>query len=236
MKIRRTIKCSQYPTTIGVIILTVVITAFFTSLVVSLWQGSSYRIMENELRTEIESLKSQIMHMGGGKDSEAPESSSGEEPESAEKSAVEIRFDNCGIMSEYADKEWYPRFEQELKEFKYLPMDISSACYSENGNMLVFIAQRGEYCEGPKVFKFDTLASTFPISQAVVINKGLACLGSLDQFGRRVGNVIKLVGETGDAGCQFKHNFDYDFRKNAIEIMRSGMFCEGDAAWGWTDY
>ena len=97
---------------------------------------------------------------------------------------------------------------------------IVEGCYSENGNIFVFLIPGG-YAEFGKIYKFNTIQYDF--EEATILYKGF--LGSPQEFGKRDGNVIKLIGIEGDAGCSVEFFYDYDFVKNEVKLEKRRDRC-----------
>lgn len=47
-------------------------------------------------------------------------------------------------------------------------------------------------------------------------------------FGKRVGNIVKMHGGTGDAGCGVTTSFDYDYVANTVTMTERCGMCEGE--------
>ena len=144
--------------------------------------------------------------------------------------SVQVTFDGCGKTEKYAQEVWYENFKTAAAAI--LPQS-PEACYSKNGFMVVLMVPGG-YCEGSTLYKYSI--GTAALQKATVDSKERGCLASPQQFGRRDGNVIKLVGTEGDAGCGSQMYFDYDFINNKITLIKELRQCEGDKEGKWQYY
>lgn len=236
-KKQTTIRCTQFPESMGVVLLTIVVTAFVVGTGVYFWQNALDKIAENTLNNKIDILESRL----GNSDSmeeESPKELPGElleeSPEELPEEPVykDIRFDKCGQISMFIYEDWYSSFVDGIKKQFVEPGDITSACYSDDGDMLIALAYT-DYCTPPAIFKFNTQTKT--LGRTKIDGKGVNCISSPEVFGKRVDNVIKLVGTDGDAGCNWENHYDYHFQKNVLELKRQYFVCEGKEG-KWTDY
>lgn len=242
-KKQTTIRCAQFPEAMGVILLTIVVTAFVVGTGVYFWQNTSNKIAENTLNNKISILENRLDNsdlMKKVEDDASPiqgatiEPAEGSEPVEAVKEPVykDIRFDKCGQISLFIYEDWYLSFADGIKKQFVEPDDITSACYSNDGDMLIALVYT-DYCTPPAIFKFNTQTKTLGITK--IDGKGVNCISSPEVFGKRVDNVIKLVGTDGDAGCNWENHYDYHFQKNILELKRQYFVCEGKEG-KWTNY
>jgi len=230
-------KTPQNSSAIAVILLILVITAIISSFAIFIMQKANVKQSEIELQDQVMALKTQIAL---NKTKIQPDNALKIEQPKVETAPNEfdsntvVKFAKCGVAGAFRLEKWYQAFTDKLKIINAVPKDISSACYSDSGNMLIFIAQAGKYCEGPKVYRYNL--TTTNISVAEVLNKGVTCLGSLKEFGKREGNVIGAVAPGGDGGCRREEHYNYDFIKNTVELIKSRSLCDGDKEWKWTEY
>ncbi|MBI5413901.1 hypothetical protein HZA38_00085 [Candidatus Peregrinibacteria bacterium] len=168
------------------------------------------------------------------KDSEDPNSQ--QEQNISEKSLKkdemlpQITFDGCKKIPEYSEEEWYSGFKSIAQEFF---SQISDACYSQNGGMLLSLVH-GEYCESGSIYKYTIKSSS--LEKATLNEKGRGCLAGMKNFGKREGNIIKMEGFGGDAGCSSKMFYDYDFLGNKVMLVKEYNICEGDKEGVWRNY
>jgi hypothetical protein len=136
---------------------------------------------------------------------------------------TEIRFDKCAFFNSFSGEDWYQKFWDKAKELEFTPYSVSSACLSNNASMFIAIAQKGVACEGPQIYRFNT--KSYKMEPATVIRKEKVCMGSLETFGKRAGDVIKVIGKSSANGCEYEDSFDYDFRQNTINLTKSRSVC-----------
>jgi len=226
------IKHSHSRNTFALILLAVILTAIVFALIMYFWQ-KSIPFAEKNLQNEIKALKNQIAMMQKETSDDAPRTAVNEAQNGFNFSS-DTSFKECGYAGLFRFKKWYPEFTEKLKEKGLTPKGISSACLSDKDEMLIFIAQEGKYCEGPKIYRYNIQKPY--IESATVNNKGVLCLGSLDKFGKREGNVISVVVPGGDGGCRREEYYNYDFIKNTVELIKTRSLCQGDTDWKWTEY
>ena len=241
-KKQTTIRCNQFPETMGVILLTIVVTTFVVGTGVYFWLNTSEKAAENALNNKINTLETEL-YDSVNEDSARTEEIPIEEPKEGlleesleglleEPVYKDIRFDKCGQISLFIYEDWYSSFADDIKKQFVEPDRITSACYSDDGNMLIALAYT-DYCTPPAIFKFNTQTKTLGITK--IDGKGVGCISSPKVFGKRVDNVIKLVGTDGDAGCNWENHYDYHFQKNVLELKRKYFVCEGKEG-EWTEY
>jgi hypothetical protein len=177
--------------------------------------------MEGQIvKTQMDIIKksSEVKSLGGKK----TETKSGSYPQ------TDIRFDKCSVFNSFSKEDWYQKFWDKAKELEFTPYSVSSACLSKNANMFIAIAQKGLNCEGPQIYKFNT--KSYEMEQAKVTDKGKVCMGSLDAFGKRAGDVIKLEGKSSNKNCSYEDSFDYNFSQNTITLTKSRSLCKDTGA------
>jgi mannitol-specific phosphotransferase system IIBC component len=236
---KRGINTHQNSSALAVILLTIVITVLIASFIIFFLQKANLRKAEANLQNEITALKNQTASVQN-----KTEDDNNVKAEQAQIETVpmvnefnantDIKFSKCGVSGAFRLEKWYPAFTEKLKTINLVPKNVTSACYSDGGNMLIFIAQAGKYCEGPKVYRYNL--ETTNIAAAEVLNKGVSCLGSLKEFGKREGNIINAIAPGGDGGCRREEHYNYDFIKNTVELIKSRSLCDGDKDWKWTNY
>jgi type II secretory pathway pseudopilin PulG len=229
---------TQSPSVSTAVLVTILIIAFITALAVYVWQKGKADMAEKNLTAEINSIKNQITLT----QNEKPADNSGVTVQPKTETApdnefdpnMEVKFSKCGVAGAFRLEAWYPAFTEKLKTLNLVPKNVTSACFSDSGKMFIFIAQPGAYCEGPKVYRYNMITTN--IAAAEVLNKGVTCLGSLKEFGKRNGNVIGAIAPGGDGGCRREEHYNYDFIKNIVELIKSRSLCDGDKEWKWTEY
>ncbi|MFC1730935.1 hypothetical protein ACFL6I_11430 [candidate division KSB1 bacterium] len=251
-KFKRKVKCSQFPGSLGVILVTAVVTTFVVGSVIYVWQNVSNSRTEYELESEVNLLNEKILNIVTPKDGsvKAPKTTSVETsvivteptttkprvlvPPSPEEEIIgEVKFDNCGKLSLFIYEDWYPEFRDGIQKQFVQPSDITSVCHSDNANMLIALAE-GLDCKSPAVFKFNTNTKT--LGRARIDGKGVSCLSSPEMFGKRDGNVIHLRAEGSDASCSWKNYYDYNFITNVFALKDRFLICQGDVEGNWTEY
>ena len=232
-------KTHQFQNIAAAIVLTIIIGMFIAASVVYFWQKASLKTAENTYKSEIFTLKNQISDMKGKlvteeEASESQDSNPDPMPVKTDTTPdVEFAFNNCGFITSFVYEDWYPGLRDELAKVNIKPADISSACYSEKGSMVAVIAQTGVYCEGPRIYKFNTDTNTF--GGAKVVSKGVSCLATIEAFGRRDGAVINTNGERTDENCTYKDYFKYNYGKNSLKLTATRSKC-GSEEWKTTEY
>ncbi|MBN2096666.1 hypothetical protein JW752_04730 [Candidatus Peregrinibacteria bacterium] len=231
-KRKTTIRCTQYPETMGVILLTIVVTAFVVGTGVYFWQNTSAKRVEKNLTTQINTLESRLVTTE--KDSavlpakEAPEKSAEEAPE-----VVSVApFTRCAHLSTFIYDSWYPDFRKIAMEKGVSLTAATSACFSEKGQILIFIIPRGQ-CQSSSIYRYNLEKET--LFKAEVDDKGRGCLATIEEFGKREGAVIKLEAVEEKNGCRTEQYFDYDYTKNTLTLKREYGICDGKEG-KWTDY
>jgi len=122
---------------------------------------------------------------------------------------ADISFDSCGTYEDYRDKDWYPR-EQQIDmpdgSVQKIPMDNNyfEACYSENGQMLVMLAnvyapQQSGQQEGNGILKYDFTTERIHFTEIVFEDvadhsNNLSDYWFASEFGKRVNDYIELQG------------------------------------------
>lgn len=105
----------------------------------------------------------------------------------------------------------------------------SQGCLAKDGSKFVAVVA-GEYMGGGNyVFRYDIEKDK--LEQARKVDQG----GKADfwsnpptSFKKRIGNIIKMTGATGDAGCGAIANFDFNIAENYIKITKECVSCNGE--------
>lgn len=223
-----------------IVVLAVVATALFVGSLTFAWLNSKTMKTEYELKTEINTLHNKIIDIAKFiemPDAEYTASSAKSSAPSTSQSAQDVkefRFTSCGYASKYVYEDWYDNMRNKLSEIGLSPKSVTSACYSEEGSILILIAQKGAYCEGPQVYKYNI--SINKLLPATVLSKDIPCLPPVNTFGKRNADLIRIETEGEEAGCKWETAYDYDYIKNAIELKSKRTICEGDASWTVKEY
>ncbi|HBB02847.1 MAG: hypothetical protein US89_C0007G0030 [Candidatus Peregrinibacteria bacterium GW2011_GWF2_38_29] len=163
----------------------------------------------------------------------------------------QISFDGCGKLDQYKTKSWYAELEKRAQNGNFVKepvrgvanypiekatlKDVNDACFSENGDLLVMLIP-GEYAQGPTIYRFDTV-SPYNLEKATYSNKMRNWLASPDEFGKRVGDVIEMIGKSGDAGFGTDMYFEYNFKTNVIELKKEYNYSADEPDKGtWKNY
>ncbi|MBT6691066.1 hypothetical protein HOB10_01890 [Candidatus Parcubacteria bacterium] len=137
----------------------------------------------------------------------------------------QFTFDGCGQLTDYTDYSWYPELEQSINGEDIDSNDILELCYSKNAQMVVFIVE-GSYCKSGDIYRLDIGRDN--MLHANVIDHDRGCLAGFREFGKRVGNNIKVTGIDGDAGCTAEMYYDYNFMSNSVELISEYDWCFED--------
>jgi hypothetical protein len=137
----------------------------------------------------------------------------------------QFTFDGCGQISDYEEYDWYSELASKASKAGFEPNEISELCYSENGQMAVFIVH-GSYCQSGDIYRLDIGKDN--LLQANVIDHDRGCLAGFKEFGKRIGNIIKVIGSGGDAGCTAEMYYDYNFLSNYVELVSEYDWCIDD--------
>ena len=219
---------------ISVTLIVIFIAAFFISLGIFDWQKRKADIAEHKLQEQMDSYKNIITEFNKMPKSEPGISDEDVQVIKDEYSAdAGISFSECGLAGYFKKQEWYQGLLDKLAKNSLTAKNISGACLSADKSMFIFIAQSGTYCEGPKMYRYNTINGNLAL--ASVIDKGISCLGSLKTFGKRDGNVIHMVAP-GNGECRREEYYDYNFIQNSVELKKSRSLCDGDSNWKVTEY
>ena len=110
-------------------------------------------------------------------------------------------------------------------------LESGEGCLSKNGEAFIAVFP-GEYMGGGNhVLRYDI--ETDILEVAMRVNDPLDLDGYTwnappTSFGKRVGNMIKMFGGTGDAGCSGTTEFDYDYAANKVEMTKRCGMCDGE--------
>ena len=227
------VRCTQYPETMGVILLTIVVTAFVVCTGVYFWQNASGEVAENALNNKISILETRLT--ATEKETEVTPLTEEEVSEAAEdvsKVIAEAPFNRCAHLSTFIYENWYPNLRTAAKNKRLSLSDATSTCFSEAGELLAFIIPKAE-CQSSEIYRFSISNSS--LKKAILNDKGRGCLATIEEFGRRDGQVIKLQGTELKDGCRTDQYFDYNYTTNTLELQREYGVCEGKEG-KWTNY
>lgn len=144
----------------------------------------------------------------------------------------EVKFDECGHVTTFIFKDWYAKLESAATALNVNLRDGASACYSENGNTLVFLIP-AEGCTMGDFYRFNPL--TGQLNKAAFNGKGAECTPSPTLLGKREGVVLKMTGSA-QADCKWKTYYDYNYLKNTVELYDYRTLCAGDTEWQWAEF
>lgn len=106
--------------------------------------------------------------------------------------------------------------------------EYGEGCLSKDGTIFVSVFP-GDYGGGGNyTFRYDIGNDTLEEAQKINENQTDGpWFAPPSAFGRRTGNIIKMSGGNGDAGCVVHGEFDYDIVKNQIKMTKTCTGCEG---------
>ena len=103
-------------------------------------------------------------------------------------------------------------------------------CLSKDGSAFAFVIPGIYMGDGNHVLRYDISGNI--LEEAQKINENMEdrsrWIDPPTSFGKMVGNVIKMKGGSGDAGCWSKTEFDYNIVENKIKMTRRCAQCEGE--------
>ncbi len=108
--------------------------------------------------------------------------------------------------------------------------DYSEGCLSENNSAFIVVFS-GEYMGGGNhIFRYNIIDNILEEAQRTneVQTYGLIWTDPPTSFGEKFGNIIKMTGKSGDAGCSSNTNFDYDIATNQIKMTKRCIQCSGE--------
>lgn len=147
----------------------------------------------------------------------------------------DFKFDSCGNLDTYAAEPFSADLLQKLGTLqRYLQPafvslkgttkikkeDISDACHSQAGNIVIMLAKGNEYCERGVIIKYETDTGSIALADFSPSMETLGRCGSLQNFGKRSGRFIETRAATGDAGVGVKWDLRYDYIENALYPKR----------------
>lgn len=140
-----------------------------------------------------------------------------------ETSLDEQVFDDCGKADKYQDESWYENFIEAFNNAIGDGKQVEELCYAPGDNLVVF-AQQAVYCGESQIGRYDVVTNSLEIAE-YTNSSGGECSARPTVFGKRVGNVIKMTGSNGDAGCGTDITFDYDYLKNEYRKTSANSYC-----------
>lgn len=105
--------------------------------------------------------------------------------------------------------------------------EYAEGCLSKDGMAFVGVFPAEYMGGGNYVFRYDVKEDAFEVAK--ITNEavdGYVWSAPPTQFGKRSGNIIKMSGGTGDAGCGGWTDFDYDLVANTIKLKKSCGACD----------
>jgi len=232
-KRKTTIRCNQYPETMGVILLTIIVTAFVVGTGVYFWQSSSAKVVEENLVSQINTLENRLVTSEKDRGAKVlPE----EGVKTVKEEAVEVvktaPFNRCAHLSTFIYDSWYADFREIALSQGVSLAAATSACFSESGQLLAFIIPKGQ-CQSSDIYRYNLAAKS--LLEATVNDNGRGCLVTIEEFGKRQGAVLKLEAVEEKNDCRTEQYFDYDYTKNTLTLKREYGICDGKEG-KWTDY
>jgi len=205
-----------------------------------LWHESSNKTVNHELIAEINRVKGEDgffvpseKQFVGNPEGNRLKGSAGEqkpvnpvgiplvEKQTEESKYANARFDSCGLISNFWTEKWYSGLRKMLTEDEKDISDITSACFSSNAGLFVFILP-GNFCESSVIYHFDVDSKELLKTKS---ESDYECLGTVEQFGKRVGNILKLKGYGEKDGCEWTDYYDYNYTNNTFELKTRSDDC-----------
>lgn len=142
-------------------------------------------------------------------------------PENADQN--EVKFNACEHISNFQYEKWYQDLKKESESYGVDLSDSTSACFSDESGLVIYLVPANEMCQPADIYRFDINKNK--LSKAYFIQNTEQCLGAVEQFGKREGNVIKLKGYGVRDDCRWSDSFDYDFILNTFELKVRSNDC-----------
>lgn len=107
--------------------------------------------------------------------------------------------------------------------------DYGEGCLAKDGTAFVAVFP-GEYMGGGNyIFRYDINNDILEFANKVnELRDGNTWFAPPTSFGKRVGNIIKMTGSGGDAGCGSNNEFNYDIVANQVKLIKTCFQCEGE--------
>jgi hypothetical protein len=104
--------------------------------------------------------------------------------------------------------------------------DEGEGCLSKDGSLFIAVFP-GMYMDGGNhIFRYSTKDNILEEASKVNEEKGEEWFNPPYEFRGRTGNIVKMFGENGDAGCGAKSDYEYDFLKNEIKVTKTCTSCD----------
>lgn len=129
-------------------------------------------------------------------------------------------FDGCGKMNIYASQAWYAEWKTAALTANINLSNITDACFSSEAGRLIFLVDEG-YMKLTSVYKYTIKGA---IEKASFSGGTSEAVANIQEFGKRKGGYIPLVGVMGDAGTGTQYSFEYYFGKNVLLLKRHRIF------------
>lgn len=129
-------------------------------------------------------------------------------------------FDGCGKMDIYAKESWYNAWKSAALAVKIEVTKISDACYSPEKNVLIFMVPQG-YAYMSDIYKYDGVK----FDKASFTHGDRQWFAGPEEFGKRMGTYISLIGHSGDAGCGSDQYFEYYYGQNIVKLTKESSSC-----------
>lgn len=109
-------------------------------------------------------------------------------------------------------------------------LDESEGCLSKDGSLFILVVP-GMYMDGGNhVFRYFTAQNILQEAEKVNEEKGQEWFDPPFEFRNRVGDIVKMFGMNGDAGCGLKSDYEYNFVKNEVKVVKTCSSCD-DEKW-----
>ena len=144
-----------------------------------------------------------------------------------------LSFDRCDRLDAFRSESWFESLKDAVDDAGVPLKSVSDVCYAPDAEKLALLVP-GRYCEGSRVFKFDTRNGRF--TEANRENHEKACVVSPREFGLQRGDSILLGGVIVDGSCNSVMSFEYDATTNFYELKSEYINCDGDLEGVWKEY
>lgn len=156
----------------------------------------------------------------------------------------EVSFKSCGLRGLFEGRDWFDSLTSlaEMRRFQLFgvdnmvlidPSSIEAGCYSDIGDIFIFIVPGDESGKGFALMRYDVKMDSLQVARMAVAGKNTIAIPH--QFGKRDGNTIGLSGTVQDGACQSEMNYSYDFIENVLSLKQACVRCAGqdDACEEW---
>jgi hypothetical protein len=151
-----------------------------------------------------------------------------------------------GNESENPNKIHYDSLDLFCKEKRYAYYDVCSTdlnrkitssdfdegegCLSKDGSLFIAVFP-GMYMDGGNhVFRYSIKNNLLEEAKKINEKPGEAWFDPPFEFRKRIGNIVKMYGSNGDAGCGMESDYEYDFVKNEVKVIKTCRSCQEERA------